>query len=495
MVLCRWRWARLLLAVTAVATFGGCSSSQELTAGRVDAGAASTAPVADDATGAPAADPDVPTPAATAAGGERRARKSQGSPSPTRTEQVGGRALTVGKGVDDGRIKIGLAWLDTEQADAALRALAGSDTGGALGNSKEQAQAAVDHINASGGIGGLEVEPVYHEYNVPNLTTASGRARETQAQCSRWTEDTEVFAMVVVLAPDDNIVSCAEKSQTPVISAGPVGQVISEAEYSKIPDLLYHASGVTIDQREVLQVDRMVAAGILSTKTKLGLLVEGNSAMFKQAAERSLLPALARHRIPVVRQIVYPDFIESPWDSYVLQFRQAGVDTVYLGATQGGVWSSLFMTRAADNQKWYPNYIMGSDNLPYSVPTGAPDQAPNVYGAGWIPASDIGSTEPLSPAGNRCRKVMQEAGQKESGALGYCEALFFLQAALQGSTTITTGGLAAGTARLGTSFQAVMSKGTHFSAKLHYGANVVENIAYDAKCSCIVYVGQPGRLR
>jgi len=425
---------------------------------------------------------------------------SSGSPSAvvaTHPVQVAGRTLTVSHGVVNGHIQIGIAWVDASQANVVLKGLAGGNA--KVGDSKAQAQAVVDYLNAHGGIAGLTIDPVYYQFNASNLETPSGRAQETQAECAYWTQDHHVFAVLVVLAPDDNLLSCAAKTQTPIISAG-FGQVADDVQYGQIPNLLYWPSGVTVDQRETLVVDRMVQSGELTPKSKVGVLIEGDSGMFKRAASRTLLPALQRNNIPVASQVVYPDFIDAPWDSYVLQFRQAGVNTVYFGASEGGGWSALFFTRAASNQKWYPQFIMASDLSVDGIGTlGAPDEAPYIHGTGWLPFADTGNSSPLSANGALCKKIMNSISQPDHDTLnmgvGYCETLFFLEAALANSTNITPAGIGAGAAGLGTGFAPVLTRGSSFTAAIHYGANVVQDFVYNASAKSMAYVGKPATIR
>ena len=416
---------------------------------------------------------------------------------PTHSVSVAGRTIVASHGVSNGHIQIGIAWEDASQVNVALKAVAGS--GAHVADSKAQAQALVNYLNAHGGIDGLTIDPVYYQFNVSNLTTPSGRAQETQAECAAWTQDHHVFAMLVVLSPDDNMLSCAAKTQTPILSAN-YGQVADDIEYAQMPNLLYFPSGLTIDERERLVVDRMVRSGVLTPKSKVGLLIEGNSGMFKRAANGTLIPELQRYHIPVVSQVVYPDFVESPWDSYVLQFRQAGVNTVYLGASEGGGLSSLFLTRAASNEKWYPQFVMGSDLNIFAIGyAGAPDEAPGFHAAGWLPNADTGTKTPLSANASLCAQIMKGAGQPlydaENTGISYCETLFFLQSALAGSNNVTPAGLAAGATGLGTSFAPLLTRSTNFAADVHYAANTVQDLAYNTGCKCIAYIGKPAAIR
>lgn len=489
------RW--VAVGVSAVLATTACSSTDTV---GLDAAAAPSADSVDDPAGAAdglaARDTNARDDAGAAARPSSAASGRRSSAPANRTEQVAGRSVTVSHGVSDGKIKIGIAWADASQAGTAIGAIGGP--GGRLGDGKVQSKAVVDYINARGGIAGLAIEPVYHQYNVSNLVTASGRAAEAQAECSAWTEDTQVFAMLAILTGDQILLDCAAKTNTPILSSV-IGQTADQTQFDQTPNLLYSPSGVTVDAREKFQVDRMTKAGVLTPKSKVGVLIEGNSPMNKRAADRTLFPELKRHRVPVVSQIVYPDFIDSPWDSYVLQFRQAGVDTVYMGNTEGGIWALSFFARAASNQRWYPTFVVSSDHKPAIVSGLVPDEAPGFRGAGWKPNLDTGETEPLSENGRICTEIMHSVGQPDydttSQGVGYCETLFFLRDALAGSRNITPEGLAAGAAALGSRFPAILTRTPDFSGGVHYATNVVQEFVYNRDCSCMVYVGKPAALR
>src|SRR5207249_3976086 len=140
--------------------------------------------------------------------------------------------------------------------------------------------------------------------------------------------------------------------------------------------------------------ERSIAAfflkhGFLTKGMKLAIMVQDTPGT-REGVEKGLKPALAAVGIKPAVEIVYPDWVQSPWANYVLQMQAAGVTHVLFSATNG-VWiPPLFMMQAAENQHYRPKWGWGTDQDPVGVAgLGAPaDQLANVTGMGWSPAQD-----------------------------------------------------------------------------------------------------------
>ena len=418
---------------------------------------------------------------------------------------IAGKTLLVSHGVQNGEIDIGIPWLDAAQASVVVQAVTG--VGNApVADSHAQAQAVVDYLNAHGGIDGLKIRPVYYKLGISNDANASGRAQDAQAACAQWTQDNHVFAFLVVIAPDTNYLQCAKNTQTPLLTAG-FPELVDSVEYGQIPNLIYAPASMVIDDRERMLVDQMSREGVLNPNTKVGLLVDGSVSMIKRAADNTLLPELKRLHIPVVSEVVFPDCIQSPWDTYVLQMRQAGVTHVYLSGTYCGSVPLLLFGRGADNQKWAPQYILSSDQGPAGNAGENSSHGAGYHGAGWLPLADIGSPTPLTPTATTCNTIMRDAGQAQQGYGGkaggdifstgtsYCETLLFLQAALRGSSQLTPDGVAAGAASLAGTWLPVVTRTTNFGANHHFAADTVQYFSYSPSCKCIAYTGAPFKFR
>lgn len=491
---------RAALAALCVLAFvaASCSSTSEIglrsSAPSPDAPLAPGDPSAlsDDVIGEGPQSSDLPAKA-----GAPRQRSGKTTPE---TVTVDGKTLRVSQGLRDGKLDIGIPWFDAGAAGLAVQAITGySDA--SIADSKAQAEAVVKHINATGGIAGLEINPVFYQLQVASSTTASGRARDAQAACTRWTQDTHVFAFLVIIGPDDNYLQCAQDTNTPILTSGfPEG--VDAVQYAAMPNLIYAPASLVFDDREKMLVDQMARAGVLNEKTKVGLMIDGSVSMAVRSARNTLIPELKRRKIPIASEIVFPDCVESPWDTYALQMRQAGVTHVYFSGTYCGSVPLLLFGRSADSQRWEPHYVISSDQGPAGNGNRQiSDKGPRLHGVGWLPGADDGSVVD-TPSRATCSKIMEEAGQADSTTTdifatgrSYCETLLFLQAALRGSTDLSPGGLGAGAARLADSWAPVVTRGADFRNNHHFAANTVQRFAFDDSCGCMKYVGAPTRFR
>lgn len=436
---------------------------------------------------------EAPTATSSAPSAAAKKTRSPRAAAPTQTATVKGRTVTYSHGVSNGEIEIGIPWFDTSDLKAVVGPAADS-----VGDSKKQAQAVVDYINANGGVAGLKIKPLYRQLQVASLVKASGRDQEAQAACADWEQDHKAFAFLVVIAPNDNYLQCAQDTNTPLLTGGGAvtAQMVDEVEYAKMPNLIYNPSGMVANLRERMLVQQMVKAGVLGPKTKVGVVSDGTSAMVKRVVDGTLLPELRRHGVPVVAHAAASDCLDAPYSSHVLQMKQAGVTHVYFAGGYCGSGGSLAFMIAARNQRWYPQYVLSSEQSPSIVQD---DTKPNVHGAGWQPHWDVAAEEPVSANAALCAKIMRDAGQPEHDALnlgdGYCDTLLFLHAALRGSTDITPEGIAAGAAALGDGWSPLMSYRANFGAGHHYGIDEVRHFAYGAECGCIEYISGPARIR
>ena len=490
----------LLIGATACSAANHSGSVHE-TAGQ--SGSATTAPVALPGPSVASAR-RASTPGATSQGGGNESgllgvSSSATTNAPalgTHTETVGGRTVLVGHGITPTRIEIGIQWLDAAGSASAISAVGGKSS--ASGNVKKDAQSVVDYINAHGGVAGRQIAPVFYQANIQNLTTESGRSQEAQSMCASFTQDHHVFAMVFLTASNDNVLDCAQRTQTPILTNS-LGQMIDDQRYAQMANYIYDPSDMTVDQRERMLADQMVQRGLLTPSSKLGLLIEGNSPMFKGAADRTLIPELRKYHIPVASEAIYPDFIESAWSTYVLQFQQAGVTNVYFGDSEGSGWAAVFFMEAAENQHYFPKYEFATDHGFSFVAGSAPaDQLVNVQGEGWVQSRDLSgsdATQPLTSTGAVCAQIMKSVGEPPVNGPPLCEPLFLLQKGLGAATDLTPGGFATAVEALKDSWPPVFVRRALFGPGHHLGAVEIRDVGFDRSCTCFKYTSAPRGIR
>lgn len=400
------------------------------------------------------------------------------------------------KGVTDDEIVIGLSTRDA----AATSATAGELSGGVTeeGTPIDKVQAAIiDYINETGGIAGRQVKPVYAFYDITQSNAKADRQRQQQAMCVSWTEDNEVFAMVNTHAATHELwFDCARESETPFLASITVA-VPSQEQFDAMSDYWYTPPLMIADHREQAVTSFLLDHGFFEEGAKVGLMIEDTPGI-RAGVENGLKPVLDEAGIEIAAEIVYPDYLESPWPNYVLQLQMAGVTHVLMSATHGSVWSTVGMMNAAQDQGYFPKWGVGSDNLPFAFAAlGAPnEQIENVMAAGWIPGFDTGDPESQSAAAEECESIMTEIGATPREGDQVCELLFFLRAAFEHAPELSPSGLAEGTAALGDSYQSVMTGGgvTEFGPGRHDGPAEATLLAWSEECTCLAYTDQTGPL-
>jgi hypothetical protein len=397
----------------------------------------------------------------------------------------------VGHGMTDDEIAIGIWYVP---ADSTAGTAVGVEAANEGVDGKGQAQAVVDFVNDNGGIAGRQIVPSWYELSSAEVVTPEGRVREAQRMCATWTEDAKVFAIVSGgVGYNEGIVECAAKAQTPYIV--PSSQYLDEEWTARVNPYLYVLTGFTVERREQTMLSQLAARGFFDKGARVGLMIEGTSPAYKAGVDRALKPALEKLGVEVVSEVVYPDWISSPWPNYVLQFQQAGVTHVLFTASSGLYVPVMLFMRSADSQSYRPEYGgLGSDHLPSSLANNAPAaQLENAVATGWQPTSDLAEDPgPINARESQCREIQVAAGQppRHGQAVAYCDALFFLRDALGAATALTPDGMASVVDGYGTSWMSAASWSTRFGRGRHDGVDVVRDLAFDGDCACFVYTGE-----
>jgi hypothetical protein len=96
-----------------------------------------------------------------------------------------------------------------------------------------------------------------------------------------------------------------------------------------------------------------------------------------------------------------------------------------------------------------------------------------------MPNSDTDDASDLTPATHECAQAMQ-AGGVAAAPQNYssCEVMFFLREAFKNASEVSPAGLAAGVAKLGTSYSPVFAKHARFGSAKHDGVDEVREVRY-----------------
>jgi ABC-type branched-subunit amino acid transport system substrate-binding protein len=228
----------------------------------------------------------------------------------------------------------------------------------------------------------------------------------TSRACAKFTEDEQVFAFVTTALSEELILDCAEQSETPMVSVY-YHAYPSEDRVEQMSDFWYAPDNFTAERRERTMVDFLDGLDWFEDNANVAIMIEDKPGI-REGVEDGLKPALEDLGIEPALEIVYPDFYESPWPNYILQLQSADVTHVIFSASTQPGYAALSMMKAADAQRYRPQWAGGSDTGFAALPQlGAPvDQMLNYTGMGWEPGYfdtgdfDTRSRRPASCARN-----------------------------------------------------------------------------------------------
>jgi ABC-type branched-subunit amino acid transport system substrate-binding protein len=386
-----------------------------------------------------------------------------------------------------GSLRIAIPEIKNDGASAAAFGLDG--VGGATdpaGDSKTQWRALLDHANKQGGMLGHTLVPVFYEYDSLN----QDRATADQALCAALTEDDHVFAMVIPRNHTDTLNKCLAKAGV-VILRQSVSLTDDAVTFDKYP--LYATTGaLNLTRLSTAYVDGGVRAGYFAKGVKIGL-VAWDKSDYDRATASALKPALARHGLKLTAEAaVAPTYDTADAgaaardaQAAVLRFSTLGVDHVLFLGIAGN--PSLFFIEAAQNEGYYPQYLLSSADFPnLLLPNISAESAANVWGVGWNPYLDLLETNlPLNEAGQRCKKVLAAYGQPPK--LDACDSVSVLVAGIAaGGAPVSGPSFMSGLQRLG-AVRPAQAFALRYGPKRNDGVAEVRPFRYLTSCSCIRY--------
>lgn len=429
---------RVLAAVTvSLAALTGCGSTVRTAAGSAAGAGTSTlsVPTAAATSGGGAAQPGGAgtSPAGNVAGsgaaaGSQPGVRAQATPS--------GTLGAVAPPTTTGPIKLGFIYSIN---DAAASAGINNNTSINPGNVMH---ALVTSYNRQGGFAGRHIDPVYASIR----SSSNDFEGDLAAACATFTQDNHVAAVFSTIGLySESFYSCLAKAGVPVIS----GDTGPDRYDARAFPLLVTPDSMLGDTRVIQVVDRLSASGWLTSRDRMGVVIE-NCPINQRIYANSLAPELRRLGIAVASTAAPHCFqaisdlgtISAEMGSAVVQFRQRGVTKVmFVSQAQEGTIAYEFML-AAGNQGWYPGYALSSASYATILQSqsGVPTREfSNARGVGWAPPADTVKRGQWTstPATRLCLERARAGGLSPSTGTDFlqletvCDTFFLYDAALR----------------------------------------------------------------
>lgn len=330
-----------------------------------------------------------------------------------------------GPGVTEDTVKIGFIDLDTTTVAKALKLDFPEQ-----GDQAAQIAAVVDWINANGGIGGRQVEAVVRPFNA-----LLDSAETEEKLCNEFTQDDEVFAVLLWGMFQENLRPCFAQAETVMVenTLYPLPRVTMEelAPYYMAPNFPTY-DDVIAGLDGVFEETGLLEGGTVGV---LGVDTEANRAIY----EEQLVPLLedAGTGVAEVRWIDLTDSANTRagYEQAVIAYKAAGVDRLI---TLGGSRLLSFFLDYSTKQGFLPQLTLTSyDNIDFNSAT-YPEAMQGAVGLSASPSWDFIESQLPSPANDaeaECRDMyaaagIQLGGRSEARTANYnCDAMRFLQAA------------------------------------------------------------------
>jgi hypothetical protein len=421
-----------------------------------------------------------------------------------------------GRGVTATTVKVGVAYIS--DAEAFNRAL-GAEVGEA--DAEAVFDAIVADINASGGIGGRKLVPVYAPYEA---NSAEPYDTIHQRVCTRMTQDDKVFAAIAAIV-SETFRGCLQKAGVVHLYDG-ISR--SDADVLRRYPFTFEVGSVRTDRVAQAQLAAMKDGGYFTpwdttrgapgtAPVKVGV-VSSDAPSIARAVDQVLVPGLKRMgHDPVVVKIAAPQSTSQSGDTVAaiqgaaLKMRAEGVTHVVPFESNGSL--TLFFTRNAESQSYRPRYGVNTGNgLQVLLDAGSvpAEQAAGAVGLGTSPMLDLRAADNpddgphANAARAKCLSVMAQAGiavpttNVKSGILALCATAYFLRdraaQVLAADAGLTRDSLRSVIERSGSAFLHGDVGRTAFGPGLHDGGALGHVWSYTPSCSCLRYSGRARAL-
>jgi hypothetical protein len=394
-------------------------------------------------------------------------------------------------------IKLGIIYVNNDSGASS----AGIDNGNSF-TPRKAYEAVVAAYNARGGVAGRRIQPVYVELKSSSTTLAA----DVEAGCNRFTHDEHVSAVLGGTGIYSEAFSaCLTNARTPQITGE---YAMGDADSLRRAPYLLPVATLTVDDRFRLVLERLTAAGRLTPKDQLGIVIEG-CPLDQRAYARSVLPTARRLGLTVAQTVESQCFEDirdlggqaANMQNAVLRFQTNRVTKVLF--VSGSVESNLllYFALAAEAQGYHPGYALTSAAAPAVQEANTPAaQLANAVGLGWLPSTDSALARAPLPAARSCLSDLKRQGVTPTGAVdkayafGACDTIGLYDAALQvtqGNADVA--GVLAAVQGLQTGFAGATSYGerTDFRGGRRTGPAQGRLFAWSGACTCFDYTGSP----
>lgn len=404
-----------------------------------------------------------------------------------------GAGADASPGVTADTIKIGYQVVDLGDLERQL-GFVNVDYGGPEGVTK-QIEAVVNAVNANGGLNGRTIEPVIKIY-----VGAQDSPEYAESFCNSFTQDDQVFAVVLDGAFQNNARPCFAQRKTIIIDETLTAQ--DKAQFEKLAPFLWSPTfpeyGAFLNQELV----SLQQSGWFNGNTGVAI-VAVDSEVARTQVEQTVKPFLANNG-GIANQTYFVDVsntgsLGAGSASALAGAANAGLNRILIvgGARILPVMLSTpeaqaIAGRALFSVSSYDSPLFLQDN-PTSLVT---ETLAGMTGFGFIPAGDIRDQpdlpfpDPTNPSQVLCKQIIDSAqatppgGQRPNYKLGlqFCDGTFFLKAAVdKAPKDLTANAFRDAAWQIGTGYSSSVTFGGNLQSGDYWATSVGRVLAYDSE--------------
>lgn len=370
------------------------------------------------------------------------------------------------------------------------------------GDTRAQAQAVADHLNAQGGVFGRQVK--IEMKDVATVASAENPDAAADVVCTYFSQDRPVIAVFSIVVTMDvaSFRECLAKHKIPLFSSADTA--VDSRDAARLAPYFYSEVAPAWDALAPVLVSRLKAQGFFTgwnpqlgkpgnNPVKIGVLILDNPLgarignIIKQA-----LKAQGYSNV-ITFAYGYPGNNIGP---AVTNFSGNGVTHVI----SADIELSAFQTYAAP-QHYIPRYGIHTYNDPYtnlSLVAPASQQVGDI-GVGWAPTYDVSDQQDpgiKGPGEQTCLALMKKGGVTYSdrwakaNAMPLCDTILLATQGAVAGEGLSPDALYQGILKVSPKFSSAFAFATGLTANRLFVPGAVRDLRWNTTCSCFAYASK-----
>lgn len=360
--------------------------------------------------------------------------------------------------------------------------------------------AIVAAINANGGVGGRQIEPVIRVYQ-----SSQDSPEAAEALCRDFTQDAQVFAVYIDGQLQNNARPCYKTNKTIMLDGTVIGS--DQTEFQNYGGYLWSATNPEYGSFIRAQLTYAQAQGFFNGVAGVQLLVSDDE-VSRRVTETIVKPLLQQAGVTKLDTNFINSSNAGTLGSTITTAMNNGIGAgldraiavggarivpVAISSSEANDWTALWGVSTFDN----PTFLQNNRD------SYVPERFPGMIGVGFDPTIDVDDAQlafpdPQNPQQVLCKQIVDSANAAPpAGAkVNYnsifktCDAAFFLKAVLdRAPKELTVGAFTQAAGTVGSAYRSSLSFGSFTGPNTFAPTNATRGLAWDTAKNAFVYQG------